>query len=104
MSQSDASTILEESVNEKEDVKEPRLYKVLLHNDNITTMQFVVQVLCEIFNKPPLQATRIMLRVHHNGVGLCGVYPREIAETRVSRVRKAASQAGFPLKCTMEEE
>ncbi|MBD5642234.1 MAG: ATP-dependent Clp protease adaptor ClpS [Desulfovibrio sp.] len=98
MAQSDADVIIEQNV------KEPRLYRVLMHNDDITTMDFVIAILCQVFNKDSDEATEIMWKIHNTGIGLCGVYPREIAETRIGRVRKAASRAGFPLKCTMEEE
>ncbi len=84
-------------------VKEPALYRVLLHNDNYTTMEFVVLVLVDIFRKSAEEAAAIMLNVHQKGVGECGVYPREIAETRVQRVEARAKKANFPLLCTMEE-
>jgi ATP-dependent Clp protease adaptor protein ClpS len=80
------------------------LYKVLLHNDNYTTMEFVVEILMLIFNKPPEEAARIMLNVHHNGIGVCGVYTFEVAETKVDAVHSIAREKGFPLKCSMEKE
>lgn len=98
MAQSDANVIIEEKV------KEPKLYRVLMHNDDITTMAFVIAILRKVFNKETEEATEIMWKIHNTGIGLCGVYPREIAETRIGRVHAAASRAGFPLKCTMEEE
>lgn len=85
-------------------VKEPPLYRVLMHNDDKTTMDFVVTILCNVFNKDPEEATKIMWTIHTTGLGVCGVYPREIAETRIGRVHSAASHAGFPLTCTMEED
>jgi ATP-dependent Clp protease adaptor protein ClpS len=85
-------------------VDKPRLYKVLLHNDNYSTMEFVVMVLIIVFHKPEAEAIQIMLDVHHRGMGLAGVYPREIAETKVQRVLHLAQQAQFPLMCTMEPE
>jgi len=85
------------------EVKEPRQYKVLLHNDDYTSMDFVVDVLMKIFRKSHAQATRIMLNVHHTGVGVCGVYTAEVAETKVGLVHKMARQEGYPLKCSMEE-
>ena len=87
----------------EEEVKEPRRFKVLLHNDHYTTMQFVVMTLVKVFNKTEAEATRIMLNVHNNGVGVCGVYTSEVAETKVIRVQLLAREAGYPLKCTMEE-
>jgi len=88
----------------EDDVKEPPMYKVLLHNDDYTTMEFVVDVLMHVFNKHVAEATRIMLNVHKKGIGLCGYYPYEVAETKVETVHLLARERGFPLKCTMEEE
>ncbi len=92
-------------VKKKEEVqaKEPPKYRVLLHNDDYTTMDFVVKILEEVFHKTPAEATAIMLHVHHRGVGECGVYPAEIAETKVDTVHARARAAGFPLLATMEE-
>ena len=93
----DFETILED------EVAEPPMFKVLIHNDNYTTMEFVVQVLVEIFKKSKAEANRIMLSVHHKGMGVCGVYPAEIAETKVAIVHSLAQSAGYPLRCSMEE-
>ncbi|RIH84887.1 ATP-dependent Clp protease adapter ClpS [Calidithermus roseus] len=82
----------------------PQLYKVLLLNDDYTPMDFVVDVLMRFFRKSELEATRIMLAVHHQGVGVCGVYPFEIAETKVNQVMEAAAEEGHPLQCIMEPE
>lgn len=82
---------------------EPSMYRVLLHNDDYTTMEFVVQILCTVFRKTPEDASAIMLMVHERGVGECGVYPLEIAETRVNQVHLRARAEGFPLKCTCEK-
>ena len=82
----------------------PRLYKVLLHNDDYTTMQFVMEVLQGIFLKSPAEAFRIMMHVHTHGTGMCGAYPHEIAETKVALVHEQARAAGFPLRASMEEE
>ena len=79
-------------------------YKVLMHNDDYTTMEFVVEVLETVFRKMPTEANQIMLNVHFRGVGMCGVYTFEIAETRVSRVHELAKTAGFPLRCSLEKE
>jgi len=87
-----------------EEVTEPPMYKVLLLNDDYTTMEFVVEVLKYVFYKSLEEATRIMLNVHRNGVGVCGVYPYEIAETKVNTVDALARERGYPLKCTMERE
>lgn len=84
--------------------KKPSLYKVLLLNDDYTPMEFVVHVLEHFFNKSREEATRIMLHVHHKGVGVCGVYTYEIAETKVAQVMDFARQNQHPLQCTMEKE
>lgn len=82
--------------------RRPRLYRVILHNDDYTTMEFVVYVLMEVFNKSRTEATQIMLHVHTKGKGTCGLYTFEVAETKVSVVASKARENGFPLKCTME--
>ncbi|MDX2257571.1 MAG: ATP-dependent Clp protease adapter ClpS [Hyphomicrobiaceae bacterium] len=84
--------------------KKPNLYKVLLLNDDYTPMEFVVHVLERFFNKGREEATRIMLHVHHKGVGICGVYTYEVAETKVVQVTDFARQHQHPLQCTMEKE
>jgi ATP-dependent Clp protease adaptor protein ClpS len=84
--------------------KKPAMYKVFLLNDDYTPMEFVVQVLEVYFNKTAEEAMRIMLQVHQSGVGLCGVFTFEIAETKVAQVLSAAKQAQHPLQCTMEKE
>jgi ATP-dependent Clp protease adaptor protein ClpS len=83
---------------------EPPRYAVLLHNDDYTTMDFVVGILENIFHKPHPEAMRIMKRVHEKGSGVCGVYTQEIAEARVVMVRSLAEANDFPLLCTMERE
>ena len=83
---------------------EPPMYKVLLHNDDYTTKAFVVEVLIVVFNKSIDAATRLMWQVHRNGVGVCGVYPFEMAETKISLVTKMARENGFPLKTSIEKE
>ena len=88
----------------EEDVTEPPMYRVLLLNDDYTTMDFVVDVLMSVFQKSPGEATRIMLNVHRSGFGVCGIYSFEIAETKVETVHALAHERGFPLKCTMEKE
>lgn len=98
----DEDVSVQEETRQK--VEPPRMFKVLLHNDNYTTMDFVVMVLENVFHKPEAEAVRIMLDVHRKGIGLVGAYPREIAETKVARVTEMAQQAQFPLLCTMEPE
>jgi len=85
-------------------IKEPPMYRVLLHNDDYTTMEFVVEVLITIFRKAPEAATQIMLSVHREGIGICGTYSYELAETKVDSVHLLAEEHGFPLKCSMERE
>jgi ATP-dependent Clp protease adaptor protein ClpS len=88
----------------KQKLKKPPLYKVLLHNDNYTTMEFVVVVLMHVFNHSENEAFRIMLQVHNQGIGIAGVYTYEIAEMKVSKVTILAREHEYPLLCTMEEE
>ena len=88
----------------RQQTKEPEVYKVLLLNDDYTTMDFVVEILESIFNKPPAEAFRIMMQVHTQGRGLCGMYPFEIAETKVAAVEDRARDNGFPLKAVVEKE
>jgi ATP-dependent Clp protease adaptor protein ClpS len=82
----------------------PKQYKVYLLNDDYTTMDFVVDILIRIFHKTYEEAERIMLEIHKKDKGLCGVYPYEIAETKVAQVHRSARENGFPLKAYMEEE
>ena len=82
----------------------PRRYKVLLHNDDYTTKEFVVEILRSIFGHPEVEATAIMLHVHNHGIGVAGIYPYEIAETKVAETMRAAEEAEFPLLCTLEPE
>ncbi|MSP51251.1 MAG: ATP-dependent Clp protease adapter ClpS [Alphaproteobacteria bacterium] len=84
--------------------KKPSLYKVLLLNDDYTPMEFVVHVLERFFNKTRDEATRIMLHVHQKGVGICGVFTYEVAETKVTQVIDFARQDQHPLQCTMEKD
>jgi ATP-dependent Clp protease adaptor protein ClpS len=82
----------------------PPMFKVLMHNDDYTTMEFVVQVLETVFRKSPAEANQIMLNIHFKGIGMCGAYPFQIAETKVARVHSMSREEGFPLKCSIEEE
>ncbi len=84
--------------------KRPSMYKVLMLNDDYTPMDFVVHVLQKFFHKDAEEATRIMLHVHHHGVGVCGVYTYEVAETKVAQVIEYARRHEHPLQCTMEKE
>lgn len=88
----------------KKKFKKPPLYKVLIHNDDYTTMEFVVYVLQDVFSKTMDEATAIMLKVHKEGYGVCGVYTYEIAETKAQKVAELAKEDGHPLHCTVEPE
>lgn len=92
------------STEEEVGLDRPRRYKVLLHNDDYTPMDFVVDVLLKVFGKDEIAAMQIMLNVHHMGTGLCGVFAYEIAETKVSRVHEMAEENDYPLHASMEEE
>lgn len=99
-----SSSKREESVSTKErqETKEPPLYKVILLNDDYTTMEFVVAILENVFNKSNADATRIMLNVHHEGAGIAGIYTKEIGETKISIVSELAKKNNFPLRCSLE--
>ncbi|HRI89409.1 MAG TPA: ATP-dependent Clp protease adapter ClpS [Candidatus Hydrogenedentes bacterium] len=86
----------------KQKVKRPPMYRVLMHNDDYTTMEFVVETLCLIYGKSFEDAFRIMLQIHHKGIGMCGVYTQEIAETKIAETHERARSSGFPLLCSME--
>jgi len=88
----------------KEKTKKPSLYKVLLLNDDYTPMEFVVHILERYFNKNRSEAEKVMLQVHHRGVGVCGVFTYEVAETKVTQVMLFAQEHQHPLQCTMEKE
>ncbi|HUX38392.1 MAG TPA: ATP-dependent Clp protease adapter ClpS [Rectinemataceae bacterium] len=88
---------------EREDTKPPEEFRVILLNDDYTTMEFVVSVLMTVFHKPVPEATRIMLDVHKKGRGIVGTYTYDIAATKVNQVHALARQNGFPLKCMMEK-
>ena len=80
------------------------MYRVILHNDHYTAMDFVVEVLVRVFHKPPAEATKIMMDVHKRGTGVCGVYTYDLAVTKVRKVHAMARSRGFPLKCTFEQD
>jgi ATP-dependent Clp protease adaptor protein ClpS len=84
------------------DLDEPGMYRVILHNDHYTTMDFVVEVLTKIFQKTAAEATKIMLDVHRKGQGICGLYTYDLAVTKVSQVHQMAKRHNFPLKCSYE--
>lgn len=93
------------AVKERAAIKteEPKLYNVILLNDDYTTMEFVLQILETLFHKSPAEAYRIMMQVHRNGRGLAGVYTYEVAETKADKVAALAAEAGYPLRATIEE-
>ena len=91
-------------LQERTRTQQPRMYRVLLHNDDYTTMEFVIEVLVRWFEKAEPEAMRIMLQVHHLGVGVAGTYTRDEAETRVAEVMDEARGRGFPLLLTMEPD
>jgi ATP-dependent Clp protease adaptor protein ClpS len=86
----------------EKELKEPDMYKVVLHNDDYTTKEFVVEVLQIVFQKPAIEATKIMMDVHKKGRGVVGVYTWDIAQTKVAQVHRLAKEQEFPLKCTIE--
>jgi len=104
MSGTDRRTDAELLERTRQETKKPDLYKVFLLNDDYTTMDFVVDVLESIFHKQPAEAFRIMMMVHTQGKGLCGVYTHEVAETKVDTVIERARESGFPLRAAMEPE
>lgn len=99
----DSGELTEADTSYKSEVNEPPQYRVYLLNDDYTTFDFVVKVLVTIFKKSIEEAVKITSDVHHQGQGVCGVYNKQIAETKVALVEETSKQAGFPLKCTMEE-
>lgn len=88
----------------EDEIKEPSMYRVLLHNDDYTTMDFVVEILVTVFQKSIEDAILIMLNVHRQGRGMCGLYTLEVAETKMNSVHALARDKGFPLKCSIEKE
>ena len=102
--ESDPGAVGQVVTKTKDQTQKPAMYKVLLLNDDYTPMEFVVHVLERFFSKTQEDATRIMLHVHNHGVGICGVYTYEIAETKVTQVIDFARQHQHPLQCTMEKD
>jgi ATP-dependent Clp protease adaptor protein ClpS len=102
--QSESGTITRTRTKTERKLKKPPLFKVLLHNDDYTTREFVVEVLKSVFHRPEPEAVQIMLHVHHNGVGVAGVYTYEVAEMKVGMVETLARQREFPLMLSIEPE
>ncbi len=94
---------IEEEIESALEIEEPTKYKVLLHNDDYTTIDFVVDILIGVFHKNTTEAEVIMMEVHKKGKAVCGIYTYEIAETKVYQVKELAKSSGFPLLATMEE-
>jgi ATP-dependent Clp protease adaptor protein ClpS len=95
-------TLVKEQIEVK--VKKPKRYMVLMHNDDYTTMEFVIEVLVEFFNKSAPEATKVMLDVHKKGAGIAGIYPYDIAVTKINQVHNKSRKTGFPLKLSLKEE
>jgi ATP-dependent Clp protease adaptor protein ClpS len=96
--------VTERRTKEQVKTKKPPLYKCVLLNDDYTPMEFVVEILKQVFHKAHAEATRIMLHVHQNGMGVAGIYPYEVAETKVRMVEELARESQYPLKCVLEKE
>ena len=94
----------EEELDVKLEIQEPQMFRVLLHNDDYTSMDFVVEVLTGIFHKTPEEAVQIMLQIHEKERAICGVYSFEIAQTKAQQVKQKAKQNEFPLLATIEED
>ncbi|MBN1498283.1 MAG: ATP-dependent Clp protease adaptor ClpS [Spirochaetes bacterium] len=91
------------SIRTEKKLEEPKMFRVILHNDHYTTMDFVVEVLVKVFHMPAAKAVQVMMDVHKKGVGICGVYTLDIAVTKVGEVHQMARAREFPLKCSYEE-
>lgn len=89
---------------EETELKEPSMYRVVMNNDDYTTMDFVVMVLMAIFHKTRAESEKVMMDIHKKGRGLCGVYPYDVAETKIRQVEALAEKHKFPLSCSLEEE
>ena len=100
ISSNDTGTVIEEKI----EIKKPSFYQVLIMNDDYTPMEFVILVLERFFKKSRAEATQIMLHVHQKGMGVCGLYPYDIAETKIVQVMDYAKKNQHPLQCTMEKE
>jgi len=92
------------SIKSRKQTKLHPLYRVIMHNDDYTTMEFVVEMLQQVFRRSPTEANMIMLNIHYRGQGVAGTYPFDVAETKIDRVHERAREAGFPLRCSMEKD
>ncbi len=93
----------DQSIRTEKKLEEPKMFRVILHNDHYTTMDFVVEVLVKVFRMPAAKAVQVMMDVHKKGAGMCGVYTLDIAVTKVGQVHQMALAREFPLKCSYEE-
>ena len=98
------ATRRDEQTMVKERTKRPRRHKVVLHNDDFTPMEFVVEILESVYNRTAAESTRIMLSVHRSGIGIAGIFSREIAEAKAIKTVRFARESGYPLLCTTEPE
>jgi ATP-dependent Clp protease adaptor protein ClpS len=98
------NTVIERRTKEQVKTRKPSMYKCILLNDDYTPMEFVVEILKSVFHRTQADATRIMLHVHQNGMGVAGIFPYEVAETKIRTVEELAKENQFPLKCVMEKE
>ncbi len=96
-------TILSNDNKNKEELKEPGLYNVLLHNDDYTSMDFVVDILVSVFRKNGVEASKVMMAVHQKGAGIAGVYPYDIGMSKIQEVKRRAKEDNYPLLCTLEK-
>jgi ATP-dependent Clp protease adaptor protein ClpS len=103
MGRNETNTRQETVTKDRKALQEPPLYKVLIHNDDYTTMDFVIMILKNVFGKDTAEATKIMLNVHHQGVGVAGIYTQEVGETKVATVHRMARKNQHPLKCSLEK-
>ena len=103
MSPDPSSSILIDPRSDQK-VDRPRMWRVLLHNDDYTTQEFVVWVLESVFRKPRAEAVEVMMRVHHSGIGIAGIYTHDVAETKLRKTRQMAEEQEFPLLVTMEPD
>jgi ATP-dependent Clp protease adaptor protein ClpS len=102
--ESDGGVLTETEQDTRQKTTPPKLYRVLLHNDDYTTREFVVEVLRSVFHRTEVEAVAIMLKVHHNGVGVAGTYTKDVAETKALTVEHLARQNGYPLRLSLEPE
>jgi ATP-dependent Clp protease adaptor protein ClpS len=103
MAKTTRQTHADTAVQERVQTQKPKMYRVILLNDDFTSMEFVVMILESIFLKGPAEATQIMLQVHKSGKGVAGIFSKQIAEAKIDQVHRRARSEGFPLRCDMEE-